>query len=121
MFNIEKSNEKKTSLYNSRVLEKSTDNIDGGGEIILSKIDGARFFVSAALYERRNNNFLKGLRWKKVNSHFTIGYSLRQRFIYDIELKDKGTILTRDDFILLSYRKKGAGRGCDVFDQHKLG
>ena len=90
----------------------------GGGHGMLSKVERPRFFVSNPIYKRRANNFIKTLKVKKLNPQLTIGLALRQKYIYEVELKDQGITFTNDDFILPTYRN--ASRGGDVFDQHKF-
>ena len=83
---------------------------------VLSKIDGVQFFVSQTIYERRNRNFIKGLKAARVNLQLTIGVALSQQWIYEVELINRGIQFTRDDFILPEY--KNAGAGGFTFDLH---
>ena len=75
----------------------------------ISKIDGAKFFVFEALFENGEKNFLKGLKSKRVEACLALAKSIKQKYIYEIELKDKGVDNKTEDFVLLEWRTTGWG------------
>ena len=76
---------------------------------IIPKIDGARFFVSSDLYARREKNFLKRFKGTRVESCLALSKAIKQRYIYEIELKYKGANVQQDNFILPDHKRKGNG------------
>ena len=76
---------------------------------IISKIGGAKFFVSLALFENTEKDFLKQLKSKRVEACLALGKSIKQRCIYKIELKDKVTDTKTEVLILPEWRSKGWG------------
>ena len=66
----------------------------------MSKIPGAKCFVSEALYENRDKNFHRGLKTKKVEGCLALGKSIKQRYIYEVELKYRNVDVKTEDFIL---------------------
>ena len=76
----------------------------------MPKIPGARCFVSQEMYDNRNENVLKSLKiLRSVNAEVVTGYKLRQRYIYEVELKDMNVEVRQKNFILPEWTPPGWG------------
>ena len=69
----------------------------------IDQIEFPKFFVSQAFYENRDKIFLRALKTKKVDS-LALGKSIKQRYIYEVELKDKNVDTKKEDFIIPEWR-----------------
>ena len=84
----------------------------------MSKIPGARCFISQEMYDNRNENFLKGLKiLRSVNAEVITSYKLKQLYLYEVELKGMNVDVRQKDFILPEWRKAGWG-GCFFNKEH---
>ena len=110
-FNFEAQKEKKLvyttfGFFDSPTKEEKKQRVlSNASHITLRKVSGARFFESRKIYENRNINFLKGMRFVAERECFlTLDNTFDERFVDEFQLKVVTRRISRYDFIMPKYR-----------------